>query len=263
VCPADPQIPETPPAPSLAANLGAVRGRIEAACGLAGRDPAGVRLLAVTKRVGVALTAELARLGQADLGENRVQDLARKAAALEQRGVQARWHMIGHLQRNKARKAVRSSDVIHSVDSERLLAALDRVAGEEGRAPQVYLEVKLTGDEGRSGLAPGELKSAVEAAARTEHLVPVGLMTMALPTPEPEEGAGALEAQAAARAVFRCLRELRDDLAPRYAEAFAGGRIELSMGMSSDLEAAVVEGADVVRVGTALFAGLSTEAARP
>jgi hypothetical protein len=103
----------------------------------------------------------------------------------------------------------------------------------------------------------------VERAARLEHVVPVGLMTMALPPPEAPADADPLETQARARAVFRCLRELRDDLAPRFAEAFDGGRIRLSMGMSADLEAAIQEGADIVRVGTALFEGLRTGQAGP
>ena len=271
MCPAVPPLPETPPPPTLAANLGAVLTRITAAARSVGRDPGEVRLLAVTKRVGSEVAADLARLGQLDLGENRVQELEQKAAAVAALGVEVRWHMIGHLQRNKARRAARLVDTVHSVDSARLLEALDRTAAEEGRAPRVYLEVQLTADGGRTGLRPEDLRAAVEVAARLEHVVPVGLMTMApAPAggPSPAGGADPLERQGAARAVFRCLRELRDDLAPRYAEAFSGSRIELSMGMSADLEAAVAEGADVVRIGTALFEGLAQdgggrEAAQP
>jgi pyridoxal phosphate enzyme (YggS family) len=252
VCPAGPPLPETPLSARLGANLQAVRARIAAACERAGRAPDEVRLLAVTKKVRPEVAAALAALGQSDLGESRVQELERKADWFTAHGAGARWHLIGHLQRNKARKAVQRADVIHSIDSLRLLEAVDRVAGEEGRRPEIYLEVKLAGGEARTAMRPEELGAAARRAAELAHVVPAGLMTMA----PPPEGAD----QEVARRVFRRLRELRDELAGELAGAFAGGRIELSMGMSADLEAAVLEGADVVRVGTALYAGTDAAA---
>jgi len=257
VCPAGTPIPETPLRARLETNLEAVRARIAKACDLAGRAPDEVHLLAVTKSAGAEPAAGLSALGQSDLGEARVQDLERKAEWFERHGARARWHLIGHLQRNKVRKAVRHADVIHSVDSLRLLEALERVAGEEGRSPRVYFEVKLAGGETRTAMPPERLDESLRRAASLEHVIPVGLMTMA-PMPDAED-----TEQLAARTVFRRLRELRDGLAPELTAAFEGGRVELSMGMSADLEAAVLEGADVVRVGTALFEGLAGETETP
>jgi hypothetical protein len=211
--------------------------------------------LAVTKKVRPEVAAALGALGQTDLGESRVPDLENKRAWLAEHETAARWHLIGHLQRNKARRAVQAADVIHSVDSLRLLEALERVAGEEGRAPRVYLEVKLAGSEARTAMAPEDLRATAARAAELEHVVPVGLMTMA----PPPAGVDAERDEREARAVFGRLRELRDELAPEWADAFEGERIELSMGMSSDLEAAVLEGTDVVRVGTALYAGTEAQ----
>lgn len=236
----------------LRSNLAAVRARIERACRASGRRPEDVRLLPVTKYVGADVAAALVELGELELGESRVQELGRKAAELAGRGLAVRWHLIGPLQRNKVRAAVRAADVFHSVDRGSLIDALERAAGEEGRRPEVLLEVDFTGDPGRAGLAPSEVAAAVERAAAAPHLRLAGLMTLA-----PRASA---EDPEAARGAFRGLARLATDLPAR---AFAGGRARLSMGMSHDLEVAVEEGADLVRVGSALFEGLEARRGSP
>jgi pyridoxal phosphate enzyme (YggS family) len=248
----------------LSANLAAVRGRIARAAERAGRDPDRVRLLAVTKSVAPETAALLAGEGQLDLGEARVQELERKADWLAGAGVPGvRWHLVGHLQRNKVRRAVVLAERVHSVDSLRLLEALEEAAVRERRSPRVYLELDLVrSSAGRTGLDPRELPELLARARDLVHVRPVGLMAMG---PEPARGAGAgpgdpLEAQAASRGVFAELARIRERLRDAGPLPFEGGSIELSMGMSFDLEAAVAEGSDVVRVGTALFAGLASAA---
>lgn len=235
----------------LEERLAAVRARIAAACAAAGRDPRAVTLVAVTKSAGAAAAAELCALGQIDLGESRVQELARKSEALAARGCTPRWHLLGHLQRNKARRAVELASEIHSVDSTRLLRALSRHALELRRTVGVYLEVELTELPGRTGFHPEALPEAVAEAAGTPGIRLLGLMTLAPPPGVPRERI---------RGTFRRLDRLREDL-PQG--AFVGGRARLSMGMSSDFEDAIAEGADVVRVGSALLEGLPGEGAEP
>jgi pyridoxal phosphate enzyme (YggS family) len=212
-----------------------------AAARAVGRAPESVRLIAVTKGVDREACAELARLGQLDLGENRVQELAEKHAYCAALGLPVRWHLTGHLQRNKARRAVELAEEIHSVDSLRLAEALDRIASETGRAVRAYLEVGLVRAPTRSGFGRDEL---CEESARLRELASIqwlGLMTMAAePGPHAPNPEG----------VFRELARLRDTLP---AELFEGGRGRLSMGMSSDFEAAIAAGSDVVRIGSALF----------
>jgi hypothetical protein len=234
----------------LRANLDGVRDRIAAAARAARRAPEDVRLVAVTKSVEPEVALALARLGQTDLGENRLEPFERKVAALHAAGVDARWHYVGHLQRNKARRVARLADVIHAVDTRALLDTLARVADEEGAAPGLYLQVKLADDEAKHGLAPAEVRALVAAASERRQPL-LGLMTMA-PLPGPGVDPGA------ARRVFDALAELARDLP---AGAFAGGAPRLSMGMSGDLEDAVAAGATDVRIGTALFEGCDEEAA--
>lgn len=217
------------------------------ACRRAGRAPGDVLLVAVTKTVTAAAAAELAHLGQVDLGENRLPSLEEKRALFAEQGLEARWHFVGHVQRNKARRVARLADVIHSVDTTALIETLARVSAEEDRAPWIYLQVALTGEAQKAGFDPAQLAEAAALAAGRPPLRLAGLMAMA-----PREGG-----VEAARAVFRRLRELGRELPP---EAFADpppeGGPRLSMGMSGDYEAAVEEGAHVLRVGTALLAGL-------
>ena len=240
-----------PSVPSvLRANLERVRERIARACRASGRAADEVRLLAVTKGVPAEFAVELARAGQLDLGENRVEALERKAELLAAAGIAPSWHLIGHLQRNKARRALRWADVVHSVDSTRLLESLERLAAERGRSLDVFLELKLVALEERTGFEPAALPEAARLAARLPHLRLRGLMTIA--EPDPLARAGELATRTLARTCFARLRELGAALP---AEHFAAGRVELSMGMSSDLEAAIHEGAHWVRVGSALFEG--------
>jgi len=240
----------------LEANLARVRARIAAA----ERAHAHARLIAVTKSVDLETTLALARLGVRELGENRTDRLERKALALaalpQSERPDVRWHMIGHLQRNKAQVAVEHAGAIHSIDSPRLLASLARLSSELERDLDGYLEVELTGIATRSGFAPDALGAVLDAPLVLGRLRLRGLMTMA--APDANARAGELATQGSARRTFAALRELAHSL-PR--ERFAEGRVELSMGMSDDLEAALAEGADVVRVGSALFEGLDEPAA--
>jgi len=223
----------------LEKNRAAVQARIARAARSCGRDPAAITLVAVTKTVEPEVALALAGLGSRDLGENRVPELERKAAAFRERGVAARWHFLGHVQRNKARRVMRTADVIHSVDSARLLTELDRLAREEGRRPAIFLQVKLTDEADKSGAPARELPALVEQAGASA-LVLRGLMTMA-----PLHGP--------ARATFDELARLAGTLP---AETFEHGRPLLSMGMSGDYEDAVRAGAHVLRIGSALFEGL-------
>lgn len=221
-----------PPASTLVQRLAEVRHRLAAAAARAGRDAGGVQLVLVTKSAPAGVF-ELARAGGvSDVGESRVQAaLARRAG----REAHFRWHLIGSLQSNKARAAVGAFDVLHGVDSVALLQRIERAAVELGRQPEVYLQVNVSGEASKHGLAPAGLPAALEAARALRQVRLLGLMTMA--------PAGA-EAKAA-RPVFAGLRALRDRFAPQLPG--------LSMGMSDDFEVAVEEGATIVRVGTALF----------
>lgn len=249
------QVLSEPPVPNLLrANLERIRERIARGCAAAGRAPSEVCLVAVTKTVSLGPALALARLGQLDLGENRVDELARKVQGFAEAGVEARWHMLGHLQRNKARRALEHASTVHSVDTPRLLETLSRLGAELGRNTEVFLEVRAIDSAERTGFAAGELPGAAELAARLPHLRLRGLMVMA--APDPAARVGELASQARARATFAAVRALGERLPPAL---FASGRVEYSMGMSSDLEAAVAEGAHLVRIGTALFEGLQRE----
>jgi pyridoxal phosphate enzyme (YggS family) len=223
-------------------RLAAVEDRIAAACRRSGRPREAVTLVAVTKTVGPDVAALLPQLGVADLGENRPQELWRKAAAVPG---PVRWHLIGHLQRNKAARTVPLTHLIHSVDSERLLASLDQEAGRLGRTVPVLLEVNASGETQKGGFAPDALPALVDPLARLRNVQVVGLMTMAALEADPER----------CRPTFAALRELRDRLSGGLPSPH---RLDhLSMGMTNDFEVAVEEGATLVRVGTALFEGLA------
>lgn len=221
----------------IAANVARVRERAAAAALRAGRDPAAVTLVAVTKTVGAGVFPALLAAGVRDVGENRALAAVEKAAGAPQ-GL--RWHLIGHLQTNKARKAASLFDVIHSVDSGRLASVLDAELERAGRTMDAFVEVN-SGEEQKGGLRAGELGAFWESVRNLKRLRWAGLMTMAPMLEDPE----------AARPHFRRLRELRDEWRGRV-EGLAG----LSMGMSGDFEVAVEEGATHVRVGRALFEGV-------
>ena len=228
----------------LAERLGAVEARLAAACRRAGRARGDVTLVAVTKTAPVEAAAELLALGVRDLGENRPQELWRKAAALPA----ARWHLIGHLQRNKIERTLPLVHCIHSVDSLRLLAALEEEAGREGRTVDALLEVNVSREASKHGFTPEETAGLASALGALEHVRVTGLMTMAAYEQNPER----------CRPTFAALRGLRDRL--RAAAGPAHPLTDLSMGMTNDFEVAVEEGATMVRIGTALFEGLTEEA---
>ena len=232
----------------VAANIAAVRDRIAAACRLAGRSAAEVRLVAVTKYVPADVTRLVLEAGVRDLAESRPQTLWAKAEALG--GVQppARWHLIGHLQRNKVHRTLPLVAMLQSLDSLRLLEAIEAEGSATSDQPrcEVLVEVNLTADPGRSGVAPADVPALVRAAAASPTVRLRGLMGMA----------GHPDADAAdARRDFARLRGLRDELAATLPDPAL--LAELSMGMSGDFEAAILEGATIVRIGSALFEGLA------
>jgi len=223
---------------AIAGRFAALRARVAAAARRAGRDPASVRIVGAAKKQTPERVAAAVRAGLRDVGENYVQEAAAKRAAVEalvgpELAASLRWHGIGHLQRNKAKEAVACFDWLHALDGAPLAAELDRRAAEAGRHIAVLLQVNLSGEATKSGVAADALPALLDAVRGLAHLRVVGLMTMPAPAPDPE----------AARPVFARLR----------AVAEAAELRELSMGMSDDFEVAVEEGATLVRIGTALF----------
>jgi PLP dependent protein len=219
-------------------NANAIRAAVAAACVAAGRDPAEVELLAVTKTHGPWAPEFVARFGLRGVGENRVQEgMEKRAQCAAAAGL--RWELIGHLQSNKAKLAAQHFDRVQSVDSEKLLDRLDRAAGERGRALAVLLQVNAGNDPAKFGVELAEAPRLLESALSKTHLRVDGLMTIAPLSDDP----------AVAERTFANLRTLRDDLAARCGVALR----ELSMGMSGDLAAAIAAGSTQVRVGTALF----------
>jgi pyridoxal phosphate enzyme (YggS family) len=225
-------------------NIAAIRRRIDGAAERAGRDPAGVALLPVTKMQDAGTTAALLEAGVAEIGENRVQDALRKAVAMGDAASKFGWQLVGHLQTNKVRKALELFSGLHSLDSVRLARALEKeMAARHGeRRLPVYVEVNTTGEEAKTGAAEEEAREILEAAAECPHLEAAGLMTMGPLDPDPET----------ARPCFRRLREMLAGF--RDGGLIPDGCTGLSMGMSGDFEIAVEEGSTVVRVGTAVFA---------
>lgn len=221
----------------LRETLPRVRDRIAEAARAAGRDPAEVRLVAVTKGHPVDAARAALAAGLADLGENRVEELAVKIEAIGRAGV--RWHMIGHVQSRKARDAAALADLVHSVDSLRVAERLGRAAADAARVLAVLVQVNTSGEGSKEGLAPEEAEDAVPRIAELPGLAVRGLMTMA-PLTDDERLIGS---------TFARLRELRDRLRSRSERV--GG--ELSMGMTNDLAVAIREGSTMVRIGTALF----------
>jgi hypothetical protein len=224
---------------SIARRLTAIRERIAAAARSAGRDPSSVLLIAVSKTFPVAAVREAWAAGHRDFGENRVQEALRKID--DAADLPIRWHLIGHLQTNKARRAVEAFTTIQSVDSLELLEKLDRIAQEAGARPEVLIQVDLAREATKFGAPPDEVRRLFEAAGRCAAVRAVGLMTLPPQPDTPED----------ARRWFRQLRELRDRW---MADGVPADMLrELSMGMSGDFEVAIQEGATMVRVGTAIF----------
>lgn len=224
----------------LRENLNRVREKIAAAARAAGRSPNDVRLVAVTKYVSADVARQLFAAGCHDLGESRPQELWSKAAALADLPI--RWHLIGHLQRNKVRRTLPAVTLFHSVDSLHLADEIAAEAERLGRRASVLLEVNISGDATKHGVSPGDLAALVAHATALPSLDVQGLMSMA-----------ALDGHAAsALADFRRLRALRDVVA----NASGVPLKELSLGMSGDYEAAIAAGSTLVRIGSALFEGL-------
>jgi pyridoxal phosphate enzyme (YggS family) len=224
----------------LRTNLERVRSRVAEAARRSGREPSAVALVVVTKRVPAAWVAPLVELGARDLGENYPQELWAKTESA--RGLPVRWHLIGHLQGNKARKTYPMVRMVHAVDSLKLLRALDDLAaGLDDPAP-VCLQVNTSGEPAKHGWSPEAVVADAEAVAACRRVPVVGLMTMAALGTSAES----------ARPSFARLREVREQLKARTGLALG----ELSMGMSNDFEAAIEEGATLVRVGSAVFEGV-------
>ncbi len=222
---------------AIARNLHAVRRRMEAAARRAGRDPASVTLVGVTKTVDAARIREAVEAGLLDLGENRVQEARDKVPQLS--GA-ARWHLVGHLQSNKAGQAARLFGVIHSIDSTEILRRLEQAASMEGRTIGALVQVDLAGEATKFGVAEERLDELLEAAASCERMRVRGLMILPPHDPDPEK----------ARPWFRRLRLLLESARARHVRLDLR---DLSMGMTEDFEVAIEEGATLVRVGRALF----------
>ncbi len=221
----------------FAARVAAVRARIDAAAARAGRDPGEVRLLPVSKTVPSDRLRAAVATGMTLLGENKVQEAARKSQELVDLGVS--WALIGHLQTNKARDVVAFATEFHALDSVRLAEALDRRLRAAGRGLDVFVQVNTSAEESKSGLPPEEVLGFLAELLRFETLRVRGLMTLAIRSDDAER----------VRACFRLLRALRD----RARDQDLIGPGELSMGMSGDYEMAIEEGATTVRVGQAIF----------
>jgi pyridoxal phosphate enzyme (YggS family) len=229
--------------PPIAQNLQDVLDRMARAARRAGRAPEEVRLVAVTKLHPPEEIRPLIAAGQTTLGENRVQDLVEKMDLFDREPPPLEWHLIGHLQTNKARKVVGRVALFHGVDSLHLAEALQQAAEQTDATVEILLQVNVSGEESKFGLEPGALDAVARGLAPLDRVRCYGLMTMAPFELEPEE----------TRPVFRGLREAMDQLRERGYDHL--DLRHLSMGMTNDFEVAIEEGATLVRVGTALFAG--------
>ena len=236
------------PDPCIAENLARVRARIDAACARAGRDPRDVTLVAVSKTKPFADILAASACGAADFGENYVQELTQKIEAYEGLADPApvRWHMIGHLQKNKVKYLIGRTALIHSVDSVPLAAQIEKEAAKKDAVERILLEVNIAGEESKWGFDPAGAEEAARAIRAFPHVRVLGLMTSAPYTEDPETN----------RIHFRHLAALAREMAERglFASDDPACRVPvLSMGMSGDFEVAVEEGATMVRVGTAVF----------
>jgi pyridoxal phosphate enzyme (YggS family) len=223
----------------IAARLADVRDRIARAADRAHRNPSLIKLIAVSKTFGADAVRDAASTGQIDFGENKVQEAHAKRAATGD--LKIVWHLIGHLQSNKAKKAVAEFDVIHSIDSADLVTKLDAAAAATGRHLTLLAQADLAGEATKYGAAEADLLSIFEAGAGCTAVRMSGLMIIPPAVGDPEQ----------ARPWFRRLREVRDGLIARGVDR--NSLTELSMGMSHDYEIAIEEGATMVRVGTAIF----------
>ena len=223
----------------IVGNLAAIRERVAAAAAAAGRPPDDIRLLAVSKTFSADHVRAAHAAGQRDFGENKVQEALQKIG--ETADLDIRWHLIGHLQSNKAKKAAPAFAAIHSVDSVDLLQRIDAAAADAGKTPELFIQVDLAGETTKFGAGEAEVPAIARAAMECRAARLRGLMLLPPWFDDPEQ----------ARPYFRRLRELRQRLVE---DGIDGSKLrELSMGMSHDFEVAIQEGATLVRVGTAIF----------
>ena len=223
--------------PTITDNLRRIERGISEACQGAGRLRDSVQLVAVSKTKSPQQVAEAIEAGQVEFGENHVQELIVK----QPRFPKAHWHFIGHLQKNKIRKALPCCDLLHTLDSIALIDRVDRISGELGLRTRALLQVNISGDSAKFGFAPVETEEALDTALEKENLVVQGLMTIPAFDPDPEK----------TRPRFAALRELRGRLAESRDQALP----DLSMGMSHDYHVAIEEGATLVRIGSSIFGG--------
>ena len=226
-------------ADQIAENLRAVRTRMDAAARRVQRDPAGITLVAVSKTFDAAHVRAAHQAGQVDFGENKVQEALQKMQ--ETADIPLRWHLIGHLQSNKARKAASPFACIHSIDSVDLLRKVDAAAAEAGARPQILVQVDLAGEETKFGATTAEARRVLDVALEATAIEVAGLMLLPPWNDDQEQ----------TRPWFKRVRDLRDEWLAQGVPAHA--LRQLSMGMSHDFEAAIEEGSTMVRVGTAIF----------
>lgn len=229
---------------TISENIDGVQRRILAACQRAGRSPSEVQLVAVTKYAEVEWVQTLINLDHRDFGESRPQQLSERSTKLSDN---IRWHMIGHLQRNKVRPVLETGAMIHSVDSQRLLDRIELIAAELGITVSIFMEVNISGEESKYGFAPESVSQSVTRMSDYRHVKLLGLMTMAPHADDPED----------ARPYFRALRDLQQQM--NQGLPAENQMQSLSMGMSGDFEVAIEEGATHIRIGSALFEGLSSD----
>jgi pyridoxal phosphate enzyme (YggS family) len=230
----------------LRSRFDEVQQRIERAADRSGRSVQDITLIAVTKTHPAAVVQNAIKIGATNFGENRVQEAEGKILAIDDSSIN--WHLIGHLQANKARRAVKLFNVIHSVDSVELVQRLDRLCEEEQRTElSILIQVDLAGEDTKSGVPESEMTEVVQAARDSERLRLIGLMVLPPFLDDAEQ----------VRPYFRRLREMRDRL--KSEGHFSGGGGHLSMGMTHDFEVAIEEGATMVRIGTALFGQRSVQ----
>jgi pyridoxal phosphate enzyme (YggS family) len=222
----------------IISNINAIKQKIVAAAQRAGRDPLSIKLMVVTKTVPPERILKAIEAGLTMLGENYVQEAKDKIAAI---GDHAQWHMIGHLQTNKAKYAVKLFDCVHSVDRLELAQELDKRAGQIKHKLNVLIEVNVSKEESKSGTEKTQALELVRQVAHFPNLAVRGLMTMAPYSDNPENS----------RPYFKALRDLRDDI--NRANIAGISMEELSMGMTDDFEVAIEEGATIIRIGRAIF----------
>ena len=223
---------------SIRENIQSVQNRIASTAQRVGRDPASIKLVAISKTKPVNLIMEAIDAGITDIGENRVQEARSKYSLLDH---PVKWHLVGHLQTNKVKQALQIFDLVHSVDSVRLLAEIDRRSCQLNRQTDTLVEVNTSGEESKYGLQPNEVLGFMESALKYSHVRIKGLMTIGRFVPEPEE----------VRPSFTLLRRLKEKI-----DRLGYPNIQmkyLSMGMTNDFEVAIEEGANMIRIGSAIF----------